>query len=395
MILLLLIVVSISLSQIRVLSTDSNEGAFSVKRLERGFCFVGRRSSDRFGYDALLGVCDGGCKTYTLGSPLDDYSYTVERYGGICLGGITTLARGNMDIALVIFGGSGVESVRYMGGRGEDMLWYMRRVSDGYVLVGGVRESDWDILVVRLSEDLKPLWVRRFGTGAHEYAYGVVEYKDSYYIVGRSKFRGNWDAFILVVSAEGKLLSSELFGSERKDYLRYVGLFRGEPLAVGRSEALGTSDVLLLSPRSGLYRLYDAGEYDYGRVFSAYPGGLVLMGDTYREGVSDGLLIFLDEDLNPEGAYSMGSDDVESVRYLDESLFAGYTYSITLDNDVMLGELPLECRGFVRALKLVERRAPLRFYPYPLKVKEYELIELDLGLRAKKLQLREMSPCQE
>ncbi len=395
MVFLLLAVLSLSFAQVRILSTETNEGAFAVRDLGDHLCFVGRRDSGGDGYDALLGVCGSGCRTYLLSSPSDDYSYTVEEHGRLCVAGITSLARGNMDFVLALFGEGGVEEVLSFGGRGNDMLWFMRKVKGGYVLVGGVQNSDWDILVVKLSEELRPLWVKRFGTRSEEYAYGMVEAGGKYYVVGRSRYRGNWDAFILELSPEGRLLSARLFGSDRKDYLRYVGLFRGEPLAVGRSEALGDSDVLLLIPRSGLYRLYDGGEFDYGRVFRERRDGVVLMGDTYYDGASDGLLLFLDGKLNPVESFAIGGEDVESVRYLDGSYFAGYTYSFTLDNDVLLGSITGVCRGLVRKKEFHERKAVLEFYPYPLKERAYSFHSLDLKITVKTLKLKELEPCQE
>ncbi|EDP74930.1 hypothetical protein [Hydrogenivirga sp. 128-5-R1-1] len=395
MVLLLLVLVSLSFSELLDLSTEENEGAFGIKDMHGWFCFVGRRSSEENGYDALLGVCDGTCKAYSVGSARDDYSYSVESTGNLCLAGVTTLAKGDMDFLLVTFGREGVEETVSMGGEGNDMLWFLRRVEGGYLLVGGVQDEDWDILVVKLNDGLLPVWVRRLGTEFEEYAYGVVEWRGKYYVVGRSNYRGNWDAFVLELSPRGRLLSSKLIGSGSKDYLRYVGLFRGEPLAVGRSETNGDSDVLLFSPRSGLCRLYDGGEFDYGRVFSEDRGRLLLMGDTYGRTHSDGLLLVLDGEFEVVKAYSIGGEDVESVRYLDGRLFAGYTYSFTLDNDVLLGRVGDSCASLVREVPFRRREGRLEFYRYPLEERDYAFRLLDLGVEVRSIRLKEMEPCQE
>ncbi|RLJ69773.1 hypothetical protein BCF55_0028 [Hydrogenivirga caldilitoris] len=395
MIAVLLLLFSLAFSGVKVLSSEFNEAAFGIKVAGDGLCFVGRRSSEENGYDALLGFCRDRCRTYLLSSKSDDYSYTVETHGRLCLGGITSLARGNMDLVLVLFGEEGIEEVLSFGGEGNDMLWFIKQVSDGYVLVGGVQGSDWDILVVKLDKDLNLLWAKRLGTGYEEYAYGVAEYGRKYYVVGRSNYRGNWDAFILEISSEGKLLSSKLFGGGGKDYLRYIGLFRGKPLAVGRSETTPDSDVLILLPESGIYKLYDGGEFDYGRVFSADRDTVILMGDTYEGGTSDGLLIFLDGELNLREAFAVGGDDVDSVRYLDGHVFAGYTYSLSLDNDVLLGDVRHLCKSFVGEKKFREREANLRFFPYPIEERIYDIRPLDLSFGIRSLKLQENSPCQE
>ncbi len=392
---LLLLFLSLSYGRLYVLSTEENDASFSVRKLEKGFCFSGRHFYEDRGYDVLLGYCNSKCTTYTLGSDRDDYSYTVERYGNFCFAGITTFQRGDMDIALALFDEGGIKEISAFGGEGDDMLWYMRKVEEGYLLVGGVKEKDWDILVIKLGEGLKPEWWRRFGTDAQEYAYGVVKKGGRYYVVGRSNYRGNWDAFVLVLSRDGSLLHSELFGSNRKDYLRYVGIYREEILAVGRSEARGDSDVILYLPEENSYFLYDGGEFDYGRVFEEREGGVLVMGDTYREGVSDGLMLFLNRDLSVKRAYGLGGYNVESIRYLDEGLIAGYTYSFTLDNDILVGKLPELCPGFMRRIDFREVKAILRRYPYPLEERIYTLRSLKLNFFLRKIDMRLYNSCQE
>jgi len=243
---LLLLLLSLTFAQIKVISTEENEGSFAVGSFKKGLCLVGRRDGEISRYDALVGVCSDKCEVYSIGSKKDDYSYTVVSLGDKCLAGLVTLGRGNMDIALVEFGSDGVKVGKTFGRDADEMLWYMTRVRDGYILVGGVFDRNWDTLVIKLNEDLEIQWSRRIGTVRDEYAYGVVQKGDKYYIVGRSDFRGNWDGFLLTLDEEGNLLSSALYGSSKKDYLRYVGLYRGYILAVGRTEARGDSDVLLI-----------------------------------------------------------------------------------------------------------------------------------------------------
>jgi hypothetical protein len=393
--LLLLLIVSIAFSQLKVLSTEGNEGAFAVKDRGRWFCFAGRKSSENSNYDALLGVCEGGCRIFSVSSPEDDYSYTVEEFGNLCIGGITTLARGSMDIVLTLFGREGILRHIYLGGKEKDMLWFLRRVRGGYLLVGGVQDTDWDILVIKLSEELSILWVKRFSTGAEEYAYGVVEHEGIYFVVGRSNFRGNWDAFILGLSPEGKLLWAKLLGGEGKDYLRYVGTFGNEVLAVGRSELKGDSDLLLLLPRSGLYKLYDGGDLDYGRAFSETKEGLLLVGEIWEGGDSEGMVLHLNTDLKVLKSYALGGEGIESLRHIDGDLIGGYTYSFTLDNDILLGKFREYCGRFLKRKDFRKRERELRFFPYPLREKDYEIERLNLKLITREIKVREIDPCQE
>ncbi len=394
MLILILILVSLAFPQIKIFSTESNEGAFAIRKLTSNVCFAGRRDEGNNGYDALFGVCSKECRIFVLGSDRDDYSYTVERYGRGCMAGVTTLARGNMDMVLVVFGNDKPETALVLGGNGNDMLWFMRKVKDGYVLVGGVQDKDWDILIIKLGGDLKVLWSKRIGTTAEEYAYGVVEYRNRYYVVGRSNFRGNWDGFFLELTPDAKIVSAKLFGSDSKDYLRYVGIYKNKVLAVGRSEARDTSDVLMVFPESGKYFLYDGGDFDYGRVFTERDNGLLVMGDTYKDGDSDGMALLLDGNFRVIKGFAIGRDGIESIRYLTkEGLFAGYTYSFTLDNDLMIGKFSQECGTFVRPKEFKEVSAKLRFYDYPVKVKNYKLEPLQLSLPIKEINMKTLDPC--
>ena len=360
-----------------------------MKSTEGKVCVAGRIDRGK-GYDALVGVLGG--RFFRISSEEDDYSYTVEIYGDACLAGITTLARGDMDMVLAEFGRGRPRILRVLGGKGEDMLWFLRRVSDGYLLVGGVKEEDWDILVVKLGEGLDLEWVLRAGTEGHEYAYGAVEHRESYRVVGRSNFRGNWDGFLLEITPSGRIERSILVGSDAKDYLRFVGLFKGRLMAVGRSEARGDSDVWIFS--EGASFLFDGGEFDYGRVFLPWEGGVVLMGDTHSEGQSDGMLLFLSEELDVVEGYSLGGEDVESVRFLTEGgWFAGYTYSFTLDNDLLLGKVGNLCPALVRRKTFRRYTAPVKIHGYPIRPRPYSFGELDLSMRIEEVRLRSMDPC--
>ena len=391
-----LLLVCFAQSGIEVLSTELNEGAFSIRRIGRdGFCFVGRKDTLVNGYDAVLGVCGQICKVFSVSSQGEDYSYTVELFEERCVAGITTTFMGNMDIALTVFGMQGVERVSCLGGAGEDMLWYVRKVEDGYLAVGGVQEGNWDILILKLDTELRPLWVKRLGTRKEEYAYGVTGWKKGYLIVGRSNYQGNWDAFVMELDKNGKLLRSYLMGSKRKDYLRFISLWRGEPLAVGRTEGGKDSDVFILLPRSGLYRVYDGGEDDYGRAFSETSKGLVVVGDAYREGEPDGMLLFLDEGLKVMAGYSVGGQDVESIRFVDGNLVAGYTYSITLDNDMLLGRVDISCGSFVREKVFKEVKVKMEFYPFPVKEVPYKIAPVECEFEIKDVFFRKIDPCQE
>ncbi len=384
----ILLLAGLSFSEVLVLSTDLNEASFSVREVRGKVCVAGRIDSDGRGYDALLGTLGG--VFYRVSSERDDYSYTLESFEGSCLAGVTTLERSNMDMCLVSFGEGSPKIERCFGGDGDDMLWYVKKVKGGYLLVGGVYTGNWDILVVKLSDRLELIWVLRLGTERDEYAYGVVQRGSHYYVVGRSNYRSNWDGFLLEISENGQLERARLVGGKGKDYFRFVELFKKEIIMVGRTEAGGSSDVLLCTDRRGCFA-YDCGDFDYGRVFVPWRGGIALMGDTYKEGQSDGLLLFLDESFRVKRSFRIGGEDVESVRFLTpEGWFAGYTYSFTLDNDVMIGNIK-NLSGYLFKEKTCSKvKAHVNELPYPLSAKPYELKELNLKFLIYRVTLKKL-----
>ncbi len=378
-----------------LLGSDSNEGAFSIRSVKGGFCFSGRMERGESQYDALVGVCrDDKCKVWYVGSGRDDFSYSVERYGEGCLALVTTLSEGDMDLSLVFFDEKGARVVRHFEGSGDEMGWYLKRVKGGFLLVGGVREDDWDILVVRLDGELNLIWSRRLGTKAQEYAYSAVEEGDAYYVVGRTDLGGDWDAFVLILSRDGSLRASYRTGTPAKDYLRYIGLVGGKPFAVGRSELRDDSDILVLDVISWKALLIDGGGFDYGRVFAVSDRSVLIAGDSYRGTDPDGFVILAGEDFTPLRGWSVGGEDVESIRFItEEALIAGYSYSFSLNNDMMLGRFDPSCHPFVREKGFKAREVKLRTLEYPLRVTRHKLKEVRSSLTTGKVELDSRDVC--
>ncbi len=379
-----------------VLGTEANEGAFSVREMSGGLCFVGRKDNGEKGYDALLGFCRGkDCRVFAFGGKGDDYSYSVESYGDSCLALVTTFMGGDMDITLVAYNGDGIKRSVSFGGEGRDMGWFVRKVEDGYLVVGGVLRDNWDILVIKFDHSLRILWHVLLGTIADEYAYSAVDQDGVYYIVGRTDFRGNWDGFVLSVSEGGRPGGGWIVGSEKKDYLRYIGLAGRRLMAVGRTETAGESDILIYFPLEGSFRIFDSGGYDYGRGFVQKGSRIALVGDHSRGGDLQGFVLFVDERLKPLEGYSVGGEDVESLRFIDGQglLVAGYTYSFSLDNDLMVGGFASSCGNLVKSLSFVTARGRIEISRYPYLQKDYSIVKKDLELVAEEVRLKGRISC--
>jgi hypothetical protein len=395
-----MLILSNSTAGVFLLGDEGNEGAFGIRALKDGFCFVGRSEVEREGYDAVVGICLGEeCHTFLVGTELDDFSYSVEAHGEGCVALITLRAEKDMDTAIALFNGEGIGVLRVYGGEGKDMGWFIKRVTGGYLVAGGVKVvGDWDILVLKLDENFKPLWVRRFGTGADEYAYSVASVGNVYYVVGRTNLRGNWDGFVLILSEDGRPVGSWLIGSERKDYLRFVGTTGRRIIAVGRTEVGGESDLLIFDLLSQEYRVLDGGGFDYGRVFLRSGRNILIGGDTETERWLQGFILEVSPDLEPGDAFEIGGEEVESLRFLSEGgYFAGYTYSYSAQGDMLIGKVKDLCLGPALPFEFKKVGGRINVMRYRLSEREYLLNQrrIPLKVRETAFQRRRICPPQE
>ncbi len=391
MVFFILILALLSLG-LKILSSQTNEGAFSVKALKEGFCWVGRIYRDDRGYDALIGYCGQTCKSFALSGPKDDYSYTVDRLGSECLAGVVFESYSKTDIGLVLY----TKDVRFrlntLGGVLEEMLWFLKVVSkDKVLLVGGVREKDWDLWVALLDRSFKPIWSVRLPLRGHQYAYGAVETQEGFVVVGRMEGMDGWDPFVAVFSHKGRLKAFYRVPFKGKNYFRFAYPHEGDILLVGRTEVNEDSDLLLCRLKGRDCFVYDVGSYDYGRSISEQEGTLIVVGDTEVES-RDGLILILDKTFEIKKAYRVGLDDVESIRFVDKNLIAGYTYSFSFDNDAMVGEIDLRCPLFESARAKVKRtNFPLK--PLEVSSDTYPLKEVSFPLKMEELPLKAREPC--
>ena len=386
---------SLSFPQVWLVSSPENEGGFGVKVLKDKVCFVGRRFSPETLYDALLGVKEDDRFSFFLWETSgDDMVYAVEVYGKGCVALVVTTARGNMDLALVGFNG-GTRTLRFLGTDLDEMMWFVRKVPNGYILVGGVKERDWDIWVLLLDGELNILKSLRMGTGGNEYAYSVAYLEGKYYLVGRTDYRGNWDGFYLVLGEDLRPLKSKIVGTDGKDYFRYVGVFGGRVIAVGRTEKREDSDLLLFSVGEGTHRVYDVGSLDYGRVILERPYGFLVLGETETNGDREGLVLSLDQDLEPLRAYLFGGEGVESIRHAEGDIFVGYSYSFSLTGDLFLGVLRRGCGRVFRPTPVLHGKTDLSLLPMPLGVMEHPVQDLKVSSKTRRVHYKPVDLCQE
>ena len=339
-----------------LLDSGVHEVGFFTKYENYTLCTVGRRENEK--EEALLGY---NLRFFPFKIP--SYSYTVEVVNKNCLAGVVSEGK----IALVLYGKDGVKKVYEFSSKGYLMLWQTIKTKEGYFLVGGIKQKDWDAFIAFLDKSFNVVWKKRLNF-SEEYFYSVAQRQGKVYAVGRVKRKGNWDALVCVFSEEGKLLESFSLGSKGKDYFRFVKNLGGKVIAVGRSEnEFGDSDFLIYDFKN--YYLYDVGEYDYARAVNVYGGGYVIAGETRFNGNNDGVFLLLDENFEPIRAFKLGWENTDAVRFMDGQFFTGYTYSLSFSADLILGVFSEDFeRVEVKKVKRTLKKRKIRLKEVPFKL---------------------------
>ena len=114
--------------------------------------------------------------------------------------------------------------VRTIGGQGVDVFYDVLRTTDGYVAVGSTSSTNSgssDILVVKVDDDLDPIWSRIIGTdGADEGRAIAQNTEGNYVIVGSTSFgdAGGYDAFVGIIDPDGLVIQERTFGTPNWDF---------------------------------------------------------------------------------------------------------------------------------------------------------------------------------
>lgn len=114
--------------------------------------------------------------------------------------------------------------VRTFGGQGVDVFYDVMRTTDGYIAVGSTSSTNSgssDILVIKLDDDLAPVWSRIIGTDGADEGRAVAQNSDgNYVIVGSTSFgdAGGYDAFVGIIGPDGLVLQERTFGTQNWDF---------------------------------------------------------------------------------------------------------------------------------------------------------------------------------
>ncbi|MCL2317474.1 MAG: hypothetical protein FWC44_00250 [Methanomassiliicoccaceae archaeon] len=172
-------------------------------------------------------------------------------------------AKGSYDAVAVKFNNDGVKQWAInFGGAGFDFFSLIIPVSDGFVAVGSIGEEsipgtdldpgstpkgDSDAVIVKFNNDGIKQWAKNFGGEGNDYLYSVISVSDGYIAVGGSQAasipgtdfdpgvssRGNYDAVIVKFNNEGIKQWAKSFGGAGDDYYYSVAAVSGGVVAVG------------------------------------------------------------------------------------------------------------------------------------------------------------------
>jgi len=159
------------------------------------------------------------------------------------------------DIFLArIFRNGSVDWVRVLDGSGDEFAYSVCWDGQAYLAVGAVRlnnQTNWDILLLRISKDGSTMWIKTIGGVEDDGAYSTCWDGREYIITGftTSNSQGGYDSFILKVSMDGELEWAETFGGADNDEAYYIGWNGRYYIIVGatKSSRDGDYDLFMVS----------------------------------------------------------------------------------------------------------------------------------------------------
>ena len=143
----------------------------------------------------------------------DDVGYDVIDLAddGYMIAGSSDLLCGNQDDAIILkTDNSGAVSwIKRFGEKGIDVFRSVRQSSDnGYVLTGYTdsNNENFDVYIVRLSENGDLLWAETYGSTADEYGYAVQGQRANGYIICGYQENYDTDCYLINIDDSGSMI---------------------------------------------------------------------------------------------------------------------------------------------------------------------------------------------
>lgn len=187
-------------------------------------------------------------KTYGGSSADVPHSIQQTEDGGYIVGGFTkSFGAGLQDFFVIKLDSSGaIEWQNAYGGAGNDVIRFIKQVSDGGYLAAGFTHSfgsRGDIMLIKLDSDGNLEWNRHYGGSKFEEPSTILEVSDGYIILEQSgSFSGSTDGWVFKVDFDGKILWQERVGGGSFDELSSAQLTPdGGFVVAGETKSFGIS----------------------------------------------------------------------------------------------------------------------------------------------------------
>jgi uncharacterized delta-60 repeat protein len=258
----------------------------------------------------------------TYGGTKADVSHAIEQTfdGGYIVAGHTkSFGSGGQDhFVFKLNSTGGIEWQKAYGGSGNDVLRFVKQVSDGGYVAAGFTHSfgtRGDIMVIKLDSDGNMEWDRRFGGNKFEEPSTILEVADGYIILEQTaSFSGSTDGWIFKVGLAGEIDWQKRIGGKGFDELSSAQpTLDGGFIVAGETRSFGISAedfwVLKFDSDANIEweKRYGGSKIEEAEsVAIAADGGYIVAGitKTFSSGLRDIWLVKLDSAGNIDGCGS-------------------------------------------------------------------------------------------
>lgn len=186
----------------------------------------------------------------------NEYSYAIESLndGGYVMAGSTnTYGYGGNDVYIVRTNSSGkMLWSRVVGGPGDDVAFSITRGTGDDIIVAGQTNSfgagGYDIYLIKLGKNGDTKWTKTIGGAGNEFAKGIVNSSNTYYIAGgtTSSGAGGSDMYFVKTDTAGNVITTKTIGFAGDEYANSIDkTYNGNFVMAGRTNSFGTNYVIV------------------------------------------------------------------------------------------------------------------------------------------------------
>ena len=299
----------------------------------------------------------------TYGGSSADVPHSIQQTsdGGYVVAGFTkSFGAGLQDYFIIKLNSTGgVVWQKAYGGADNEVIRYIKQVSDGGYLAAGFTHSfgtKGDILLIKLDADGNLEWDLRYGGAKFEEPSSILEVADGYIIMEQTgSFSGNTDGWVFKIRDDGQLDWQKRFGGGSFDELSAaLPTPDGGFISAGETKSFGAGaeDFWVVKFGSGgdieWQKRYGGSKVEEAEAIATAPdGGYVVVGTTrsFSEGLRDIWTIRIDPAGNLSGCIAgvtvqntTANVAITSSAATDTSTVATNTFALAKNSSARIGD---------------------------------------------------------